>query len=62
MGLNNDPDPIFLYWPSRLDEAQKGIELLEGIAQQFVEEDGDVQITVVGNSVGSNTHSDVMAA
>ena len=60
MGLNNDPDAIFLYWPSRLDEAQKGIELLEDIAQQFVEEHGDVQIAVVGNSVGSSEHSDVM--
>ena len=54
MGLVVDPDTILLYWPSRLDPSQKGIELLEDIALKFVIEHSDVQIAVVGNSVGSD--------
>ncbi len=32
-GLRVDPDAILLYWPSRLDPVQKGIDLLEKIAR-----------------------------
>lgn len=61
MGLTADPDAILLYWPSRLDPAQKGIELLEQIAQNFVHDHNDVQIAVVGDPVGGdNTHADIM--
>ena len=61
MGLLIDPDAILLYWPSRLDPSQKGIELLEDIALKFVIENHDVQIAVVANSVGSErTHADIM--
>ncbi len=35
-GLNVNPEAILLYWPSRLDPSQKGIELLEAIANRFV--------------------------
>ncbi|MDI6726572.1 MAG: glycogen/starch synthase [Smithellaceae bacterium] len=52
-GLNVDPGAILLYWPSRLDPIQKGVHLLEGIAQGFVEAHEGVQIAIVGNGVGT---------
>ena len=51
-GLIVNPDAILLYWPSRLDSSQKGIELLEAIAHKFVIAHGDTQIAIVGNGVG----------
>jgi glycogen synthase len=58
-GLIVNPQAILLYWPSRLDETQKGVELLEDIALKFVIEHGDVQIAVVGNGVeGDKTHEE----
>jgi glycogen synthase len=51
-GLIVNPEAILFYWPSRLDPAQKGVELLEDIAMRFVIENGDVQIAVVGDGVG----------
>ena len=60
-GLLVNPDAILLYWPSRLDQTQKGIELLEDIALKFVIEHHDVQIAVVGNPVGSDrSHADIL--
>jgi glycogen synthase len=60
-GLVVNPDAILLYWPSRLDETQKGCELLEDIALKFVIENGDVQIAVVGNGVeGNRKHEEIM--
>lgn len=53
-GLPVNPDAILLYWPSRLDRMQKGVELLEDIALKFVIEHSDVQIAVVGDPVGDN--------
>jgi glycogen synthase len=61
MGLAPDPDAILLYWPSRLDPNQKGIELLEFIAQEFVSKNPDVQIAVVGDGLsGEWQHRDIM--
>ncbi len=61
MGLNIDPEALLLYWPSRLDPAQKGIELLEEIAGGFVYQHPDVQIAVVADPVGGdNTHAEIM--
>lgn len=61
MGLAVDPEAILLYWPSRLDPVQKGIEALEGIAQRFVEAHPDVQIAVVADPVGGeNAHAEIM--
>ena len=61
MKLTVDPDAILLFWPSRLDPTQKGVELLEEIAQPFVEAHRDVQIAIVGDPVGSDwTHVDIM--
>lgn len=60
-GLVADPEAILLYWPSRLDLMQKGIELLEEMAQRFVNEHPDVQIAVVGDPVGGDwTHADIL--
>ena len=60
MGLNIAPEAILLYWPSRLDPSQKGIELLEQIAQRFVNEHPDVQIAIIGNGVGHDrTHEEI---
>lgn len=53
-GLNVNPEAILLYWPSRLDPSQKGIELLETIAQRFVIAHADTQIAIVGNGVGND--------
>ncbi len=61
MGLNVDPDAILLFWPSRLDPTQKGVELLEDIALRFVIEYGDVQMAVVGNPVGTDrSHTEIL--
>jgi len=60
-GLREDPEAILLFWPSRLDPAQKGIELLEAVAQPFVDSHPDVQIAVVGDGVGTDrTHVEIM--
>jgi glycogen synthase len=59
-GLNVNPDAILLYWPSRLDPVQKGVHLLEEIAQRFVIEHGDAQIAIVGNGVdGDAAHEKI---
>ncbi|MDY0357635.1 MAG: glycogen/starch synthase [Sedimentisphaerales bacterium] len=61
MGLNIDAGALLLYWPSRLDPMQKGIELLEEIAGGFVYQHPDVQIAVVADPVGGdNTHAEIM--
>ena len=58
-GLNVDPEAILLYWPSRLDPSQKGINLLEEIAQWFVIAHPHVQIAIVGDGVGHDrTHEE----
>jgi len=60
-GLQVNPDAILLYWPSRLDQMQKGVELLEDIALKFVIEHPDVQIAIVGNPVGDDkTHAEIL--
>jgi glycogen synthase len=60
-GLRQDPNAILLYWPSRLDPAQKGIELLEAIVQRFIDEHPDVQIAVIGDPVGPDrSHAEIM--
>ena len=61
MGLNIDRDAILFYWPSRLDPLQKGVELLERLAQDFVASHPDVQIAIVGDGVGNDrTHVDIL--
>ena len=60
-GLRVDPDAILLYWPSRLDPVQKGVDLLERIAQRLVDAHPGVQIAVIGDPVGGDSwHADVM--
>lgn len=59
-GLTVNPEAILLYWPSRLDPSQKGIELLEAIAYKFVVAHDGVQIAIVGNGVGNDrTHEEI---
>ena len=59
-GLLVNPEAILLFWPSRLDPSQKGVELLEDIALKFVIEHGDVQIAIVGNGVEHDrTHEEI---
>jgi glycogen synthase len=59
-GLIVNPEAILLYWPSRLDPSQKGIELLEAMAQRFVATHPDTQIAIVGNGVGNDrTHEEI---
>jgi glycogen synthase len=53
-GLKVDENAILLYWPSRLDRMQKGVELLEDIAFKFVIEHPDSQIAIIGNPVGED--------
>ena len=60
-GLVVNPEAILLFWPSRLDPSQKGVELLENIALKFVIEHSDVQIAIVGNGVGRDqTHEEIL--
>jgi glycogen synthase len=60
-GLRVDPDAVLLFWPSRLDPTQKGVEILEDIALKFCIEHADVQIAVVGSGVGEDrTHEDIL--
>jgi glycogen synthase len=60
-GLQVNPQAILLYWPSRLDQMQKGVELLEDIALKFVIEHPDVQIGIVGNPVGNDrSHAEIL--
>ena len=60
-GLAVDPEAILFYWPSRLDPVQKGVDLLEEVAQRFVDENPGVQIAVVGDPAGGdNFHAGVM--
>ena len=61
MGLNVNPLAILFYWPSRLDPFQKGVTLLESIAQNFISAYPDAQIAIVGDGVGNDrTHADIM--
>jgi glycogen synthase len=61
MGLLIDPEAILLFWPSRLDHSQKGIELLEDIALKLVIENPDVQIAIIGDPVGQDrTHAEII--
>ncbi len=59
-GLQVNPEAILLYWPSRLDRMQKGVELLEDIALKFVIEHPDAQIAIVANPVGDKVNADVL--
>lgn len=61
MGLNVDPDAILLYWPSRLDAFQKGVELIEAIILDFVARHHDVQFAFVADGIGNDrTHADIL--
>ncbi len=53
MGLKVDAEAIMLFWPSRLDPSQKGVELLEDMALKLLYNNPDTQIAVVGNPVGN---------
>jgi len=60
-GLNVNPNAILFFWPSRLDPVQKGVELLEAVAQRFVTVYPNAQIAVVGDGIGSDrTHVDIL--
>jgi glycogen synthase len=60
-GLMVNSEAILLYWPSRLDPSQKGVELLEDIALKFVIENADVQIAIVGDGVGRDrNHEEIL--
>ncbi len=60
-GLRVDPDAILFFWPSRLDPVQKGVELIEHIAQRFVTTNSDAQIAIVADGVGGDrTHADIL--
>jgi len=60
-GLVINSDAILLFWPSRLDPSQKGVDLIEDIALKFVIEHGDVQIAIVADGVGGDrTHEEIL--
>ena len=60
-GLNVNPDAILFFWPSRLDPFQKGMELLEDVAQRFVNTYGDAQIAIVADGIGNDcTHQEIL--
>ena len=47
--LNIDENATLLFWPSRLDSFQKGIDLLEETAAEILRSNPDVQIAVVAD-------------
>lgn len=51
MGLKKDPDAPLFFWPSRLDPAQKGCQLLAEIMYKIISDywDKNLQIAVVAN-------------
>ncbi|MBN2254336.1 MAG: glycogen/starch synthase [Deltaproteobacteria bacterium] len=57
-GLAVNSDAILFYWPSRLDPAQKGTDLLLEIILKFVIEHGDVQVAVVADGVGGDRNQE----
>ncbi|MCX7983171.1 MAG: glycogen/starch synthase [Syntrophales bacterium] len=60
-GLLEDPNAILLFWPSRLDPIQKGVELLEAIAQPFCDAHPEVQIAIIGDEVGGgHFHQEIL--
>jgi len=60
-GLTINSQAILFFWPSRLDPSQKGVELLEAIAQNFVNKHSDVQMAIIGDGVGNDrTHVDIL--
>ncbi len=61
MGLNENPDAILFYWPSRLDAFQKGVELIEQILHRFIDKRHDVQFAFVADGIGNDrTHVDIL--
>lgn len=60
-GLNVNPEAILFYWPSRLDPTQKGVELLEKVAWDFVNTHNDVQIAIVADGIANDrTHVEIL--
>lgn len=55
-GLNIDPEAILFFWASRLDPGQKGVDLFEATAYQFLQENPDAQIAVVGDPIGNDRY------
>lgn len=55
-GLVEDPQAILFFWPSRLDPSQKGVELLEAVAQPFCSAHPEVQIAIVADGVGNDEY------
>jgi glycogen synthase len=55
MGLKKDKNAILLYWPSRIENSQKGIDSLIGSALEVLHTNKDVQIAIVGDAKGENT-------
>jgi glycogen synthase len=49
MGLTINENAILLYWPSRIDENQKGVESLLKCTLQLLNKNENVQIAIVGD-------------
>ncbi|HYD02926.1 MAG TPA: glycosyltransferase, partial [Alphaproteobacteria bacterium] len=61
MGLNKDEDAILLYWPSRINSSQKGIDSLIGCALDVLHNNKDVQIALVGEAQnGDSKYIDII--
>lgn len=62
MGLDEDPDVPLFFWPSRLDPAQKGPQLLTDILYRFLSRYwGDkVQVAVVANGAYQQPFRDIL--
>jgi glycogen synthase len=61
MGLSVSPDALLYFWPSRLDYFQKGVELIEQIAQAFLDKHPEVQIAFVADGIGNDrSHADIL--
>jgi glycogen synthase len=52
MGLQENSEAILLYWPSRIDNCQKGIESLLKCASELLNKNKNIQIAIVGDETG----------
>jgi glycogen synthase len=63
LGLEENPDAPLFFWPSRLDPAQKGPQLLTDILYRFIDKhwQSGVQVAVIANGAYQQPFWDIRA-
>ena len=60
VGLREDPSAALFFWPSRLDPAQKGPQLLSDILNTMMQEHPDMQVAIVANGPHARHFHDIL--